>query len=394
MVRNLPLHGWQPSVLTVRSSAYEPGEVAASADIPAGLQVHRALALDARRHLSVRGRYFSRLALPDRWASWLAGAVPVGLTQIRKQRIDLLWTTYPIASAHLIGWALHRLTGIPWVADFRDPMLEEIDGQHYPEDPVLRDARLSVERKVAGFAQAATFCTRWSRDIFTSRHAWGSDRPALVIENGFEAAVFDAAEQEFQTSTTASPGGLHLVHSGTLYPGPDRDPSGLFRAIAALRASSGLPPGFCVTLRATGYDAEYAPQIASLGLQDVVRLAPALGYREALMEMLAADGLLLFQGRTSNPAIPAKAYEYLRARRPILAMVDGEGETAALLARVRAGLTVPINDDGQIAAGLARFIDPGTRAAIPVLDESSVQLLAREARVGEFATLFDSLVPG
>lgn len=149
-----------------------------------------------------------------------------------------------------------------------------------------------------------------------------------------------------------------------------------------------------MTLRATGYDAEYAPQIASLGLQDVVRLAPALGYREALMEMLAADGLLLFQGRTSNPAIPAKAYEYLRARRPILAMVDGEGETAALLARVRAGLTVPINDDGQIAAGLARFIDPGTRAAIPVLDESSVQLLAREARVGEFATLFDSLVPG
>src|ERR1041384_1514447 len=55
------------------------------------------------RHLSLKGRYPALLARPDRWISWWFGAVPKGLAMIRKYRPHVLWSTYPIATAHAIG---------------------------------------------------------------------------------------------------------------------------------------------------------------------------------------------------------------------------------------------------------------------------------------------------
>jgi hypothetical protein len=70
---------------------------------------------------------------------------------------------------------------------------------------------------------------------------------------------------------------------------------------------------------------------AEVGVQEVVEIAPALPYTEALAEMMGADLLLLFQGTAFNAQIPAKVYEYMRARGQMLAITDPSGDTAALL---------------------------------------------------------------
>ena len=135
----LPEYGWQPIVLTADRRAY-PENGSAACEIPDGIDVARAFALDTAQHLSFRGSYLRWTALPDRWISWWPGAVLAGRRLIRQHRPDLIWSTYPIATAHLIGMTLHRLSGIPWVADFRDPMTE-VDpqtGQEFPEDPAIR----------------------------------------------------------------------------------------------------------------------------------------------------------------------------------------------------------------------------------------------------------------
>ncbi len=390
MVRYLPARGWQPVVLTATTRAY--GRIAAhgSTALPAGAIVARAPALDAARHLAVRGRYPGFLARPDRWSSWLAGAIPLGLQVIRRHRPEVLWSTYPLATAHLIGFWLHRFTGLPWVADFRDPMVEQIDGAWYPEEPHLRGSRLATERRVAAAASAATFCTDTARAIFLDRYpAWQGREAAHVIANGFDPEAFALAE-----TLPAAPadGAITLVHSGTLYPGPDRDPSAFFAALDLLRARGALPPALRVVLRATGFDEFYQPMIDRLQLGDVVSLAPAVPYPQALREMLDAAGLLLFQGRTSNPAIPAKLYEYLRARRPILALADHQGETAALLRRVGVGALAPVDDAEGIARAIEGFLTRRDGAA--VLDVAAAEGHSRVRRVDEFATLFTRLAGG
>ena len=104
-VRHLPKLGWNPIILTASASAYQEIGLDQLKDIPPDVPVHRALALDAARHLAIKGRYPSWAALPDRWVTWIAGGVPAGLRLIRKYRPDVLWATYPTASALWIASA-------------------------------------------------------------------------------------------------------------------------------------------------------------------------------------------------------------------------------------------------------------------------------------------------
>ena len=115
-----------------------------------GAVVRRPLALDAKRHLGLRGRYPQCIALPDRWWSWWLFAVPTALAMVRKHKPEVIWSTFPIATAHLIGMTLQRLTGLPWVADFRDPMLQD----DFPSHPLQRRMFAWIER------QAIQRCTR------------------------------------------------------------------------------------------------------------------------------------------------------------------------------------------------------------------------------------------
>ncbi|MDP2324905.1 MAG: glycosyltransferase, partial [Gammaproteobacteria bacterium] len=301
------------------------------------------------------------------------------------------WSTYPLATTHLIAFALHKATGLPWVADFRDPMVEELDGEWFPGDLRLRRARLWIEKLVARHATATTFCTDSARRIFVSRHK--ERKPgqlAEVIANGFDPEPFKLAEGASSLSCAGAVQDrrLTLVHSGTLYPGPDRDPGAFLQALCNMRSRGELPANLRVVLRATGFDKTYQALIEGLHLESVVELAPAVSYQAALREMLDADGLLLFQGRTSNPAIPAKVYEYLRARRPILALADHAGETAALLRRAGIGMLLPIDDAARIEAGLGTFLRNLATGTEPVLEADRADQFSRIHRVAEFATLF------
>src|SRR5262249_45774878 len=125
-------HGWSPVVLTVSPRAYEKVSDDQLKEIPADVPVERAFCLDTARHLAVRGRYFRWMVQPDRWVTWWFDGVRRALGIARRSRPDAIMSTYPIASAHLIASTTARLTGIPWLADFRDSMTEP----GYPRDPL------------------------------------------------------------------------------------------------------------------------------------------------------------------------------------------------------------------------------------------------------------------
>jgi len=231
-----------------------------------------------------------------------------------------------------------------------------------------------------------------SRAIYATRYPNMPENHWAVIPNGYAEESFAEVER---TVTRPSPNGhpLHLLHSGLLYPTPDRDPSAFFAALSQLRANGQIAPGRVrVTLRASGFDEHYRAQIHRQGLEDLIQLAPPIPYREALAEMLTADGLLVFQGYTSNPAVPAKLYEYLRAQRPIFALADKDGDTAATLRSVGAGTIVPLDSSEQIAQGLTQFLDSIRQGTAPVANEQIVRSFARESRATELAALLDEVV--
>jgi glycosyltransferase involved in cell wall biosynthesis len=391
--RYLPKYGWSPIIVTAHPRAYPQVVHDQLGDIPPTVPVRRAFALDTAKQLAFRGSYLKWMALPDRWVSWFVGAIPVGLRLVRKYKPKIIWSTCPVTTAHLIGFALHRLTGLPWVADFRDPMneIDPVTKQRWPADPHEWSAREWVERRAVKYCCRAVFVTPTALRIYAERYRELPGNRWTIIPNGYDEEHFVTAEQIAARRASAN-GVTVLLHSGTLYPSPDRDPRFFFTALANLRRAEQISAtNFRVVLRASGYDDYYRNLIRETGVADIVVLQPAIPYREALAEMLTADGLLLFQGHDSNPAIPAKLYEYFRAKRPIFAMVDDEGDTAKVLKCARVGTIVPLNFPDRIVAGLLKFLAQIRDGHVSLPSTATIANCSRETRTQEFARLLDEI---
>lgn len=381
----LPALGWQPRVLTVHPSAYVETDPAPGA-VPPATPLLRTGALDTARHLSLFGKYPGWLARPDRWVSWLATAVPAGLRAVRRFRPDVLWSTYPIATAHLVGYWIARLTGLPWVADFRDPMAH--DG--YPADPAVWRSFLRTEQKVFAQARRMVFVTDGAAALYRSRYPAAAARVA-VIENGYDEGAFQDAAAASAGQAPPGPGPTVLLHSGVVYP-EWRHPGPLFAALRALLDAGSLAPGDLVLrFRASGHDDFIASLARTHGVQQCVQVLPALGYRAALAEMLQADALLLLQSGGCNDQIPAKAYEYLRAGRPVLALTDPAGDTAGLMRRAGLPDLAALDDAPAIAQALARFVQAVRAGGAARPQGRAVESMSRARRSAELAVLLDQV---
>jgi hypothetical protein len=377
----LPEHGWEPIVLTVHPRAYERTSDDLLAQIRPGTTVLRAPAWDTKRHLAVGGRYAAFMARPDRWRWWSLGAVPYGLWAIARYRPAAIWSTYPIPTAHAIGASLARLSGLPLIADFRDPMAQE----GYPADPATWRSFAKIERRAIAAARFCTFTTPGSVELYRARYPAMTERLKL-LENGYDEATFVDAS----ASVSLVPNRLTLLHSGVVYPS-ERDPTQLFAALAMLRTRSpSLFARLVVRFRAPVEDGLLRELSRRYDVADSVEILPPVGHRAAVEEMCSADGLLILQASNCNAQIPAKFYEYLRAGRPMLVLADPPGDTAGAARAAGLGAIAPLEDAAAISEVLERFAMRPSDGTLPA--PGAVVGASRRARTAELAALLDELV--
>lgn len=383
--RYLPRHGWEPIVLTVHPRVYAAVSNQAASAL-GELVVHRAAAWDAVRHFSLAGVTLPPMAWPDRWASWRLAAVPAGMALIRRLQPSVIWSTFPVATAHWIGLTLARRSGLPWVADFRDVMTED----DYPPGRFQRGLWRALEQRTVARCRAAVFTTPGAAGLYAARYPTLPENRWQVIANGYDEEDFAAAERVAPACEAKQT--LVLLHSGVLYPS-ERDPSAFFDALADLTVRGVLrAPAVRIVLRATGHDDYVRRMIAERQLEALVEIAPAIPYRDALAEMLTVDGLLIFQAANCNRQIPAKLYEYLRARRPILALTDPAGDTASVLRQAGIDAIVRLDARADIASGLMDFLQRIARGTAPIATDEEIASHRRSARTQAVAQLFDSVV--
>ncbi|HEY1147799.1 MAG TPA: glycosyltransferase [Pseudoduganella sp.] len=383
----LPALDWQPIVLSAHPRVYENQGPDQMKEIPSEAVVHRAFALDTRRHLSFKNRYVGWMALPDRWVSWVLGAVPAGLRLVRRYKPQVLWSTYPIATANLIAYFLHKLTGLPWVADLRDPMTD-VD---YPPNPVTRKVYRWIEDRTVQHCTVAVCTTPGAIVTYTRRYPHIPASRFTLIENGYDEENFTDAAKAAASFQRPAGRPFTLIHSGVIYPS-ERDPVPLFEALSELqRTGEVTPQRLHIVLRATGHDEYLAGLIERYNIASLVSLAPHIAYRDALTEMLTADGLLVLQASNCNHQIPAKLYEYLRARRPILALTDTIGDTAAALRAAGIDTIAPLDDKEGIKAGLLYFLRHAEAGQAPLATPAAVASASRRARTAELGRLLDHI---
>ncbi|GIU93792.1 MAG: hypothetical protein KatS3mg012_0249 [Gaiellaceae bacterium] len=322
-------------------------------------------------HAQVTAR---RLLLPDASVTWNVTAIPAAIRIVRSEGIDAVITTSPPGSIHFVGAAVQRATGARWLADLRDPL---VANQHRRADTAATRARQATNERLARLVAAradAISCV--SEAIADEVRALSARGVVRTIANGCDFDDFAGLEYEPASR-------FRITHTGSFF--GRRDPRPFLQAL--VDSGLDLEARFVGDFRDA--DREWAE---ALGLGDRLRLVPYAPRAEALRLQRDSEALLLLvpdaDGRGQG-VLSGKVFEYLAARRPILAVVPPDGAAAALVRETSAGIVVAPDDVEGIRAALeelhGRFLDGGL--ADVELTEEERERLSRRARVEELAEL-------
>jgi hypothetical protein len=363
-LRHLPDEGWEPSVLTATATG--------PAAVPPGVRVARA-AVPWPKQLLGGGRRSTKVnrwvAVPDPYFAWVGPAIMKGREIFKRERFDVIFSSSPRASVHLVAAVLSEHAGVPWLADYRDPWSTYQFRQYPTRGHKAAHARLeswALER-----AGAVTAVNRPIVDDLVARHPWLADR-AHVLPNGF-----DRAEQPADVSLGE---GFWIVHTGRLY-GREQQVSAFLEALATL-------PADVKTLFVGVDESRVRPDADRLGLGDRVRVEPLVPLPVALGYQRAADALLLVNGRRPE-SMSSKVFEYLQAGRPIFAISPAGSAARALFEEVGGGTCV-LPDD-PMGESLASFIAEARAGSAAVAAPAALDRYELGRLTSDLAAILDGL---
>ena len=394
--RHLPEFGVDVDVLAPSDPKWFAVDEPLMAEIPAATTVHRTRFLGPRssfrgdalrgssgpRRAAVHARYaYERALIPDKAAPWAATAVPAAVRIVRRRHIDAIMTTSPPPSVHLIGAAVAAATARPWVADLRDSWLAHPHRRY--ESRGVR-AKRAVERTMARtVARRASALVAVTEAI--AAELGGLDPSAAakthVIGHGVDLSDFDGLAY-------APEGPFTIVHTGAFF--GQRSPRPFLTAVRDLLARREDLRGqvrvrFVGDLRAS--DRAWA---RALHIDDAWEETGFLPFRDAVAAQRSADALLLLiphaDGR-GDTVISGKVYEYLAARRPVLAAVPPAGVAAELVRSAGAGEVVDSDDAGAQSRALEALVDTRRNGGLPDIELPAglAERMSRRARAAELA---------
>jgi glycosyltransferase involved in cell wall biosynthesis len=282
----------------------------------------------------------TRTVVPDPYAvTWVPFAASAAARIVRSRAIDCVVTTSAYESTHLVALALGRRRPA-WIADFRDGWTYHPWKPDYPLG-LQRDLDRALERKVVRTAERVVVVERPVGDDFRDRLGV----PAAYVPNGWDPELAPSVD-----STPAGDGRVTIVHTGRLSGGWGRSPEPLLDAMVRLDPSDRRRLRLVLAGRLDSSEQEL---LARYDLGDAVSHVGHVSRDEAMALQRGADALLLITSPDLVWELPAKVFEYIGARRPVLALASGN-EAARVVEETGIGWTVHPRDVEAIADALRR----------------------------------------
>jgi len=341
-----PLHGEVSGVSALMTSSYDPYHAAQQFSRLMGRRGKSAVgaSVGADDVEAVSGfRSFARRAarqclnfclFPDDRVGWVGPATRAAAKLIERHHIRKIVTTSYPHSAHLVGLRLKRkFPDLYWLADFRDGWVQNPYFRNAPT-PLHRYLHRRLEAKVVIKADAVvTVCEPIARHL--SAVACNS-KPVHVISNGYDS-------RDYASPVGAPFDKLTLVYTGTLF--MQRSPDEFFRALSDVVRTVNRVEDRLQVIFMRKFLPEHYESVHPYGLDNIVRVAPMGSHRAALELQRRADGLLAIEGRAAGAEImlTQKIFEYMAARRPVLAIAP-EGALADAVRASGCGVVVAPED--------------------------------------------------
>lgn len=359
LIKYLSKDGWDFSVLTAENEpAALPGDDSLLTEIPAQTKIYRLRIPESRTAKgSLKGKiksgFFVRwissfIFIPDSRKNWLKPAKEKILKILRQDKIDIVIVTAPPYSLELLAADLTKEINIPVIVDLRDPWTTNPYKIHPSNWHFKKDRKL--EMQVISNIKYGVAAYRSHIDFYRQQIPGFNPENWQYIPNGYDNQDFENLNAE-----KLDPQKFHLAFSGTFYSHINR-PQFLFKAISALPVH--LQKKLCfhhigdavIDLKKIAKNFNIEESIKVWGYQSHRRCLEILAGMDAFCFILDSKNT-----NTSN-TIGGKVYEYIKLRRPVLALVPEQGEAYEIITTTKSGQVIDPYKTDKIKELLTNWI--------------------------------------
>lgn len=398
----LPAEGWTPVVFAPENADYPSLDPTIGADLPQDLELVRgriwepyaayrkltgAKSTEVTEISSGKKSFKQKLSLwiranlfvPDPRVGWVRPSVKTLKNYLREHPVDVIVTTGPPHSVHLIGRKLHKALGIPWVPDFRDPWSRMYYLKYLPMTPATWRLLRRQEQAVLDECSTVLACTPLVQEEFRAQ----TRTPVACIINGYD-------EEDFAGPAPEPDGLFNLTHTGLF--AADGNPVALWQVLGKMAAED---TAFRQALRirlAGKVDREVLQSMEDNGLKDNIIALGYCSHPRAVREQRAASVLLLplRNDPQYRPILPGKLFEYLAARRPVLGIGQTDGAMARVIGEAHAGVTLDWADASALEAFLREAWKQHCSGGVPAT-AGDIGPYSRRATAHALAQLLETL---
>ena len=371
----LPSEGWQPVIYTPENPEQLAVDTSLEAEVPAEAEIikthiiepyelykkvlrksgHSKEAVEVnpvnaqnksllqKAAMWVRGNLFR----PDPRCLWIRPSVRFLKKYLKEHPVDLIVSTGPPQSMHMIGLKLARETGLPWIADFRDPWTKIFYFKHLAMAPATERWHKKMEKRVLDEASAVVAVSPLVQQEFQEM----TSTPVELITNGFDECDFQA--DECNDAYGGADKNFVITHTGLF--AADGNPTVLWDVLSEKCKSDGIFAGK-LKIRLIGKtDDQILKALTDRGLGDMVE---NLGYQPHSMavEQQRCASVLILPLRKEpeyRAVLPGKLFEYLASQRPVLGIGQPDGAMAMILNETRTGRVIGWEDK----EGISEYIE-------------------------------------
>lgn len=408
-VKYLREYGWEPVVYTPENPDFELKDPRLALEIPEGIQVvkrpifepfetYRRLtgqkneaqvnpvmkgegrvSWKARVALWIRANIF----IPDSRMFWIRPSVRFLVHWLKENPVDALVSTGPPHSMHRIALGVKRRTGLPWLADFRDPWTR-IDFYHeLPLEPWADRMHRKMEAEVLREADHVVVVGNQMKEELAAA-GFGN---LSVVTNGYDPADLPAGEEVYPDTR------FSIIHIGML--GVARSHPLFWNGLEALRKEN---PELARHLEVRIYgvaDPVVQQQIAGFEDKSWIHFLPYVPHSEVIRIQQKAAVLLLSVNNvpSARGIITGKIFEYLAIGRPVLCMGPPDGDAAHIIRQAQAGPVVGFTDEAGFRKAVTDLFE-AWKTGQDRKPPAEVSQYSRKALCGKIAEILDGITEG
>ena len=324
----------------------------------------------------VRGNLFR----PDPRCLWIKPSVRFLKKYLEEHPVDLIVSTGPPQSMHMIGWKLSRATGLPWIADFRDPWTKIFYFKHLSMTSATERWHRKMEQKVLDDATAVVAVSPLVQKEFQEM----TKTPVHLITNGFDECDF------IQENTRESDEDFTVTHTGLF--AADGNPTVLWEVLSEL-CSKDESFRKALNIKLIGKtDDQIIAAIKGSGLEDNLVNMGYQPHNIAVEEQRKASVLILPLRKEPEykAVLPGKLFEYIASQRPILGIGQPDGAMAMIMDQTKTGTVLDWEDKARLHDFILECWNRHTKGELNP-EKSDISRFTRRNLTRQMADLFNTL---